>query len=500
MSVSSNALRTAKVAAAAAALAVAALTAGCEAGEGTKAGKARTAVVLRMADISSGAGYEPAVAYFVDRVGELSRGRLQIEVAHDWGNAAPGAEQQVVRDVARGRADLGWVGTRVFDTLGLLNFRALTAPMLIDSYALERVVIGSEIPVRMLPSLARLGVTGLAVLGDGLRKPVAVERPLLGPADWRGLVFATFRSRAQAAAIRELGASPVESWGPSLDEGLYRDEIQGFEKNLLVYRRNAMEREAPYVTANFDLWPQTVALLANPARLRGLTSEQRRWIRRAARDAAARSTDYFDRDEQLVRGLCVAGARFAYASRSQLAAARRAFVPVYVALERDPQTRTFVSRIERLKRSTGAGAPLAIPAGCVATTHATHRASAARPGAAAIPNGVYRVAWTEEELVEAGLRPEYAHGNHGVITLTLQDGRYRIQFAGQPDAICRGLYTVAGRTFTIDFYVPTCEGGEGAVVARWSVLARGDLRFHVSKATDAGDEVVWGAKPWKKIG
>ena len=82
--------------------------------------------------------------------------------------------------------DLGWVGTRVFDTLGVKSFQALTAPMLVDSYALENAVIESGITEEMMEGLDELGVVGLGVLPDGLRKPIGVTGPILGPADWRG--------------------------------------------------------------------------------------------------------------------------------------------------------------------------------------------------------------------------------------------------------------------------------------------------------------------------
>jgi len=35
--------------------------------------------------------------------------------------------------------------------------------------------------------------------------------------------------------------------------------------------------------------------------------------------------------------------------------------------------------------------------------------------------------------------------------------------------------------------------------ARWS-LRNGLLRLHVFVATDPGDKIAWGSKPWKKIG
>src|SRR5215217_6184960 len=119
--------------------------ASCSGGGGgeDKAGRTSEPVVLRLANTNGDLDFTPAVADFVDRVEELSGGNLRIEAADEWGDFASDAEQQVVEDVAAGEVDLGWVGTRVFDTLDVKSFEALTAPMLIDSYALERAAIGS---------------------------------------------------------------------------------------------------------------------------------------------------------------------------------------------------------------------------------------------------------------------------------------------------------------------------------------------------------------------
>jgi TRAP-type transport system periplasmic protein len=178
--------------------------------------KANGPAVLRFAARDSDFASDPALGDFVERVGRLSGGALRIEVVGGWGNGRRGAEQQIVRDVAAGKADLGSVGTRVIDTLGVASFQALTAPMLIDNYRLEQAVIASAIPGQMLSSLVRARVIGLAVLAGGLRKPVAVHRSLLGPTDWHGIAFAAFRSRGAAASIRALGAQPSDLWGDAL--------------------------------------------------------------------------------------------------------------------------------------------------------------------------------------------------------------------------------------------------------------------------------------------
>jgi TRAP-type C4-dicarboxylate transport system substrate-binding protein len=165
---------------------VAVVAGGCS-GDGAgsdKAGGAGEPVVLRMANTASSLEYFPAITDFAGRVKERSGGNVRIEVVNEWGSFAADAEQQVVRAVATGQVDLGHAaGTRIFDTMGVTSFQALQAPMLIDSYALERAVIEGGIPQEMLQGLDRVGVAGLGVFGGGLSKPIAVEQPLLGSAD-----------------------------------------------------------------------------------------------------------------------------------------------------------------------------------------------------------------------------------------------------------------------------------------------------------------------------
>ena len=113
--------------------------------------------------------------------------------------------------------------------------------------------------------------------------------------------------------------------------------------------------EAPYVAANVLLWPQVDVLFANPGRLVSLTSQQRAWLSQAVADAGKDAAAKLSaQDAVFARKDCAAGARFALATRGNLAALRRAFSSVYRRLERDPQTRTFIRRIEQLRSGTPA--------------------------------------------------------------------------------------------------------------------------------------------------
>jgi TRAP-type C4-dicarboxylate transport system substrate-binding protein len=415
-------------------------------------------------------GFMPQVdPYLVSRVGKLSAGNVRIDMIYHVGENVPGGEQQVVRGVAAGRYDLGVVGTRVFDTLGVDSFQALTAPMLIDTYPLERAVIGSGIPAQMMRSLDTLNVTGLGILADGLRKPIAVRKPLLGPADWRGITFAAFRSREAAEAIRALGAAPSDVWGTQLDQGLGSGAVQGFEKNLLIYRLKNMWNQAPYVTANVNLWPQTLAVIGNPGRLARLTSQQRGWLTQAVRDAAVRSTGLIDGDAGLLPGLCASGTRFADASHADLAALQNAFAPVYAQVEQDPQTRQFIAEINRIKQHTPPGPALVIPSGCTRPAPGSAPGNGSPAGGTKTTqvtplDGVWEVSYTRAEFVAAHPDPsEVVPANYGSFTLTLHRGQSSTTRPGvRPSPQTTATYVVRGDTIT--FYQ-----GQAIWRYRWSV-------------------------------
>jgi TRAP-type transport system periplasmic protein len=472
------------VLAATAAFAASACSGGGSAGE-DKAGGPGPAAVLRLANTGGSIDQTPAIEYLVKRVEELSGGNVRIEVVNQWAEFASDAEQQVVRDVATNDADLGWVGTRVFDTLGVESFQALTAPMLVDSYALEHAVIESGITEEMMQGLDELGVVGLGVLADGLRKPIGVTGPILGPADWQGITFGTLRSNGQAEAIRALGATPAQIFGSQREEALGKGTIQGFEFSMWPYSDPKWPPLAPYVTANVNLWPQMDVLLANPARLEGLTGEQRGWLEEAARDAASRSAPLADMEAHALGVACKTGARFAEASADDLAALEAAFSAVYAKLEQDLETKAFIQRIQELKESTHAESVLAIPSDC--TGKAPKQASAGTGTAPVFLNGTYRWVLTQEDADKVG-DPEtnYPHVN----TITLKDGHLE-----------GGCFGAQGGTYSVERDRITFDSVEydPDVTVTFSVDEHGNLHLTPVPPIDPGTAFECFYKPWAKI-
>ena len=157
---------------------------------------------------------------------------------------------------------------------------------------------------------------------------------------------------------------PVQVLGPHRDEALAAGDLDAFELYLIGYQLNTLAWRAPYVTANVNLWPQVATLIADSDRLSSLTKDQRAWLSRAADEAVERSRQLANQDAVLAAEGCADGARFANAPPADLDALRQALAPVYAELSKDPQTRTFIDRIEALKVSTPREPPLTIPANC----------------------------------------------------------------------------------------------------------------------------------------
>lgn len=143
---------------------------------------------------------------------------------------------------------------------------------------------------------------------------------------------------------------------------------------------------------------------------------------------------------------------------------------------------------------------VALPLGCALARRAgaTATAGAAAWSSSSVVNGVYRLEWSEKEAIAAGAPYSsahadfgWAHGNHVVITMTLRDGH--LNFTDR-HVICRNTYTVSGQTVSIQNVAPCF----GRIIARWSLL-NGQLRLRVTQATDPGDAVIFGRKPWKRI-
>jgi TRAP-type C4-dicarboxylate transport system substrate-binding protein len=475
---------------------------------GCGGGSGQHARVLTMASADPlGIEHDPAVKYFADRVAKLSNGRLRIAVDERWAHAATAHEADLLRDVAHGRADLGWAHASSFDRVGVDSFQALQAPMLIDRDSVQDAVIRSALATRMLTGTRRAGLEGLALLAGPLSRLVGVNRPLGDGGELRGVLIAVHDSALTDAAVHALHSYPRTITAAQtalfyVDVGGDAGPPAGMEDDLdaLFFDRYggpchspgaACARVGPWLATNAALWPRAAVLVANPRRLRGLGARERAWVTEAATQAATYSTTRDD-DARVLPELCAAGVRMTTASDRTLVRLRAAWRPIYRQLESRPDARAAVREIRRLRAAAPTRVPLQPLSACSRRSPAGDAALGVR---STVPDGVYRVRVTNRDLRAAGANR--ASDRAGTATLTLRDGRWRLVFTEPGHSVSTGTY--AGTALRTAW----ATDGRTRDEAYLSIVVRRDgaLAFRVGSADDlASTQAIYASHPWQRIG
>jgi len=415
-----------------AAVAVTAVAAGCAGtGDDRAGGKpAPTALTLTMAN--GGHGPEE-LQPLADEVARLSGGKMRIEFRNRWlGWPWRRPESAVIHDVAAGKADLGSVGSRAWDEVGVSSFNALHAPLLVDSYALQGEVLESGIPSEMLKALEPLRLVGLGILPGPLRKLLGVERALTQPADFRGERIGITESRLARETLRALGATAI-----AVPAGARIGGLDGIEQQVESIEGNTYDAAAKYLTTNINLWPRPLVLFMNPAAFAALEPVQRDVLREAVRNALPKTlaaSQSRERDAAAV--LCRRGVSFVVATPADISTLREDLAPVYRELERDDQTRAFIARIAKLRQATS-----------VAAETLPSCSTGERSASAAIPDGVYTNTTTADDARRAripagdplyGLLPL----RHRLVLKSSDFVIYDISPNGQTEVGASGTYSV----------------------------------------------------------
>jgi TRAP-type C4-dicarboxylate transport system substrate-binding protein len=362
-------------------------------------------------------------AQFATAVARRSGGSIRVDVSPKWHRNHVDFERRIVEDVRAHRTDLGVVGARVWDTLGVTSFRALLAPFLVDSLALERRVLESGLAPGMLAGVRRRGVVGLALLPGPVRMPFGYTRPLVKRNDYRGFRMGVYPGGVETATLRRLGSTTRDylSLGGASREGaiLNFGAVAGGEG----YRGKT-------IATNVVFWTRPETVVMNREAFQSLSPHQRQVLGDAARDAVSGRLSAVERlEKDALASICQRKlARLVTAPASDVASLQAAVRPVYAQLEQDAATRELLAEIRALVAGQAAGNDEA--------RDCPPRSSAA----SATLEGAWASRATRAELLASGASHAEAATYAGPGTLELNAGRWRF----------RGDHTDVTGTYLVD--------------------------------------------------
>jgi TRAP-type C4-dicarboxylate transport system substrate-binding protein len=287
----------------------------------------------------------PELEWFAEEVESVSDGALRVRFVNTWTTADnPREETATVSAVAADQADLGWAGTRAFGCLGVRSLDPLQTPFLLEDYAALDAVCRDDVAHAMLAPLERIGLVGLVVLPGAQRKPFAFARRLLGPRDYEGAKLRIHESLVADSTYRALGAEAVTL---SVKDMASRPDalIDGLDLQIEAL---AGWRLRGSITFNVNLWPRTIALVASRRAYEWLGPAEREMLQAASSRTLARALDRLADQAQRDREALPRDVTPIYADDAALEAIRKRVEPVRDELRTNPETSSFLQRIELL--------------------------------------------------------------------------------------------------------------------------------------------------------
>ncbi|MEV4165270.1 TRAP transporter substrate-binding protein [Nonomuraea dietziae] len=463
------------------------LLAGCAAGPGeSKSAGSVRAITLRIGtDDKPGRPAAEAIAEFARQVATVSNGALRMDPIWQAAGADIGHwDQEVAKRIVSGDLDMGLIPSRAWDTEGVTSLRVLNTPMLIDSDRLVDEIVAGELAGPLMAGLEQAGVTGLALIPEELRHLYGFGQAILTPGQLAGKQVRAPYSQTAYAAIEALGGKPGDFPGEAFPAGLENGAITAAESSYGL----ALDLPAKsYATVDLTLYPKINVLVINTDTFRGLSPEQQRALREAARITREKVTRTRTPEDAAAAGFCAAGGNGVKAGPERIKEFERAWQPLVAELGKD----SLLTRIKGLKA--------ALPPAPAVT--------ACRPGAVgqwattddpAKVNGTYRIELTAEELEGRGMPAGDAANNAGVITMTFKDGRFlqHEEHGRWPD--CGGSYALRGSEMRW-----SQDGGKMCnaitVLVTWK-LDGNELTMTPTQATEALDFwKAWFAETWKRV-
>ena len=424
---------------------------------------------------------------FADSLRRATGGTVEVTISPSWRNPDLNSETELINDVAGGKAELGLVGARAFDTVGVTSFMGFQAPFLIDSFDLESKVLESDWAQKLLDGPRSIGVVGLDYVQGPLRQPLGISRTFAQATDFHGARIGIRPSRVNEMLMKALGATPLAWSNGDLAS------LDGIEMDADSIAGNKYDQAAKSLTGNVVFTARPSVIFANAKWFDGLAPEQQQLLRTTA---AAVDQRTIGRVRLQATGaadvLCRRSLTVAIASSQALDDLQRATQPVIAELEKDPGTKATIDSITALRGSTPARDTFAPCPEAAATATAS-------PAAGPSPiDGIWATSYSKADLAAAPDlydASEINDGNWGDLTITYKDGRVNFDQGNSiGTSSASGTFTVIGDVVTMAF-----DHGENAgetFVFHWS-LFKNTLTFKRDAALGVGPTPFL-VKAWTK--
>jgi tripartite ATP-independent transporter DctP family solute receptor len=194
---------------------------------------------------------------FGDLLQQRTNGRLKLKM---FAGGQLGGERDTLEITSFGGIDFNRIALGALNAIEPLTI-VPALPFLFDDEAHMRRAMDGEPGRRILASLTRHDLIGLAFYDSGARSFYNTKRPILRPEDLKGLKLRVQNSDLYVALIRALGADATPMDLGEVYQGLAQGVVDGAENNWPSYQSGRHSEVAPYYSlTNHVIAPEVLVM------------------------------------------------------------------------------------------------------------------------------------------------------------------------------------------------------------------------------------------------
>lgn len=171
-----------------------------------------------------------------------------------------GAENDAIAQISRGRLDMGSFTTNSV-ALQVPELALLQLPFFFDSKAVRDCVLDNHVQQLTTDMLAKKGLR-FVNWGEVGSIHLPGKRPLITPADVKGLKVGVVTNKVTTAFWQAMGANPVPTNVAEVSSSMQTGLIDTYPTPYAFYMPSGLNKIAPYMT-KFPLWESTGLTLIN---------------------------------------------------------------------------------------------------------------------------------------------------------------------------------------------------------------------------------------------
>lgn len=235
-----------------------------------------------------------AIDTMAKEVEKRTNGRYKIKTFY---SGALGAEREAVEAVQLGTQELTWTSTGPIPNF-VPETKIFDIPFLFRDYSHARAVLDGPIGQDMLKKFDSKGIKALAWGENGFRHMTNNKRPIVAPADMKGLKMRTMENPVHVQAYKGFGIIPTPMAFTEVFTALQQGTVDGQENPLSVIVANKFDQVQKHLTLTGHVYSPGVFLM-NKEAFDKLSAADKQAFLDAAKVAAKANRNRVDADEKI---------------------------------------------------------------------------------------------------------------------------------------------------------------------------------------------------------